>query len=964
MLCGTNLTLFFLADIFFPAIEKGAVMKIKSLLTLVLLYILLPLFSPAQVTIKGEIAGIVIDEGGVALPGATVTLTGKKLLQKSISVVSNERGGFRFLNLTPGIYEIEIILQGFKAQKYTNIFVYVGKSTPIKAKLVAETLKEEIEVIAKAPLIETKASNIIISIDNNLVENIPTSRNFSSYADLVNAVPGIYNDTAYGSGGGYGRFRDFSYGSLTTSYQFNGLNVDNIAMGYSNVNPIYETIEEIQIVGIGATAEYGNYTGATVNIVTKGGTNSLHGSLTGLYTDSNFYADNSPGNIQELTPYDYKYDAEISATFGGPVIREKLFFFLAGGFSGQRKNWPDFTEHHTQKRFRYYGKLDWLINSKNSVSMIVSGNPSSLGPLDNGPRFAESTSAKTEMDMISLHATWQSLLSKSSFIYVKLGGFKDRLTIEPVYPGIPTFANVDLSQGVYDYMAYGSFSYEHIQPSFRIEAQAALTHYIDDFLGSSHELKFGLEYSRAQTKTDYGSTGGGTLSRVVYGPITVWGATTGPEMHTQEILIRVGGYVQDNLIIGRRLSLNLGLRYEIPTITARDFQGDVAEFHLFSPRVGFSYDFGGDAKNVLHGSFGIFYNKLRTESFRSSMPGNTDLFSYTLFLPTESFDITDDNITEMFAQLTQPENLSMIRTFSVPVPVDPDLRQTRADYFNIGFAKQLGNSFALSIDYVYKRDRNRRQWLSLAPHTFEESQWTDPWLGNTITVWDQTDDLSNEDMFLTNSTWAKKRHHIIMVVLRKQPSQKWSMMASYVYQNSKGNLPNWGDNDLFVAPDFNMDNDPYYSRNSLQWGRQWDREHQFKLLVSYFGPWGILLSGNFQVLSGLPWQAEASSYDVGIYRSPKGGEEWQHTFDILLEPRGSRRTPFNWNFDLRLAKVFYIKDTHFELQIDIFNVFNNDYYSSIYTRPNDVYLDGTSAFGMPLRLDPPRHIRFGVTWRF
>jgi outer membrane receptor protein involved in Fe transport len=391
---------------------------------------------------------------------------------------------------------------------------------------------------------------------------------------------------------------------------------------------------------------------------------------------------------------------------------------------------------------------------------------------------------------------------------------------------------------------------------------------------------------------------------------------------------------------------------------------DITKFNLLSPRIGFSYDFGKDAKTVLHGSFGVYYNKITTLSYRSSLPGNGDSYHYSLILPTAPFDITDESIKEMFTRVAQPENYIMTYTHSTPIPVDPDFKQTRADYYNIGLSKQLGDIFSLSIDYVYKRDLNKRQWLSLTPHTYEESLWTDPWHGNTITIWEQTDDLSNEDLFLTNSTWAKKRHHIIMIVLRKQPSRRWSMMASYVYQNSKGNLPDWGDNDLFVAQNLNMDRDPYYLENPLHWGRQYDREHQFKLLVSYFGPWGIHLSGNFQALSGIPWQAEVSSYYLGISRSPRSGTVWPHSFNVLLEPRGSRRTPFNWNFDLRLAKAFNIKGTHLELQIDIFNLFNNDYYSYVYTSPIDVYLDGTPAFGLPTRLNPPRHVRFGVSWRF
>ena len=143
------------------------------------------------------------------------------------------------------------------------------------------------------------------------------------------------------------------------------------------------------------------------------------------------------------------------------------------------------------------------------------------------------------------------------------------------------------------------------------------------------------------------------------------------------------------------------------------------------------------------------------------------------------------------------------RYYTDPIPVDPDLKHIRTDMYSIGYARKLGANFAISIDYTYKRDRNRFQMLSLVEHTYEETQYTDPWLGNTITLWIQTDRNPDTDKLFTNSSWAKKRHHLVQVVLRKQPSHNWSLMASYVYQNSKSNLPFLGYADLYGSPDAN-----------------------------------------------------------------------------------------------------------------------------------------------------------------
>ena len=151
---------------------------------LVCAFLLISFLAQAQTKITGSISGTVVDEKGEPLPGATVTLTGEKLFQKSVDVISNVKGLFRFLALNPGMYELEVSLSGFNTVKFSDVSVSVGMTAPIKAVMMPASLEEKVTVVAEAPLIETKTAQISHNFDNFIVENTPNDR---SFVDIMNA---------------------------------------------------------------------------------------------------------------------------------------------------------------------------------------------------------------------------------------------------------------------------------------------------------------------------------------------------------------------------------------------------------------------------------------------------------------------------------------------------------------------------------------------------------------------------------------------------------------------------------------------------------------------------------------------------------------------------------------------------------------------------------------------------------
>ncbi|MFQ5917935.1 MAG: hypothetical protein ACE5I0_09020 [Candidatus Binatia bacterium] len=185
------------------------------------------------------------------------------------------------------------------------------------------------------------------------------------------------------------------------------------------------------------------------------------------------------------------------------------------------------------------------------------------------------------------------------------------------------------------------------------------------------------------------------------------------------------------------------------------------------------------------------------------------------------------------------------------------------------------------------------------------------------------------------------------------------MMASYTYQNSRGNVDNNDSVALGLWP-WGRDNDPYYTQNPIHWGPlMWDRPHQFKLLGSYLLPWGLSVSGDLRVLSGRAWHSKVSLSTADTFYRP--GSHF-----VTLEQRGNRRNPTIWNFNLRLSKSFILGGfSNLEFIADVLNVFNKDDGMAYYTEPFAIYpLSQEKAFGKPTSLYAPIHLRLGVRWTF
>lgn len=918
----------------------------SSVMVCLALMALLTAPASAQVRLKGEITGFVADEGGEPLPGVSVVLTGERLLQSSLSAVTNEKGFFRLLNLNPGAYVLEISLAGFNTLKLGNVRVSVGQSEPIRAVLTTRKLQAEVVVTGQAPLIETKSVQLSTNYSTELIEKLPTGRDM---LDFLDTTPGINDKGAYGAGASYDYI--YSRGSTTSAVRLNGVDVSNVEVGNTWVNPNYDTIDEVQVVGVGASAEYGNYTGATINVVTKGGTNATHGSISAYYDDKNLWGDNS-GGVEDLKPQIVKYNPEFTATLGGPLIKERLFFFLAAGYSTNKIKEYGAPAYADFKQPHFYLKLDWLASKNDTVTLMANSDPLKHSNKGLTPGSGPETAFTSKLSVLTMFASWQHIFSTQTLFEVKYAGYTQRYQAIPNALDSPSFDDSTIGR------RFGSYGLTRDWPSARHEINASVSHYADDFLGASHEFKFGLEYGSAFNKTLQDTTGGVIMWAYNYGPYVAVVGLTGYSYNSKATVTQFGGFAQDNIQLNKNLTANLGLRFDLPRLTARGFPGTVTRYKNISPRLGLSYDLTGDARNVLHLHYGRYYDKMTTYGLGLGFPkGDSKAFDYyMLFLSPEELPAYRTDINALAAAVIQPGNLFLSFPMADLMEVEKNLHSGYTDVFNIGFNKEIFKNFALSVDYIYKRDAGMIQINSRTQHTYRQFEWTDPYLGNTVTLWDQVDRTPDE-YYITNSKWAKRRHHILQVELKKRQSGNWSMLASYVFQSSMGNVDN-DDGGALGLGRWGQDTDPYYTENPWQWGHlKYERPHQFKLLGTYLLPWDIMISADFRLLSGNSWHPMLPLWMTGAYRP-----QWTY---IMLEPRGSRRNPMSKYLNARLSKSFRIKGAQLELILDVLNVFNSEEALWYYTEPYAVYpLSGGDAFGKPQELRPPRRARLGLRLTF
>ena len=317
----------------------------RSCTILIALAMLWGLVEPLHAKVDAGISGIVTDASGAVVTGASVQVkavdTG--IVQRR---QTNGDGFYAFVDLQPGHYDIEVSQTGFATYRQTGILLDVNSAKVLNIKLNVGQISEKVEVSSDAVQLDTASTQNGEVIRAQTITSVPLVTR--SYTDLLALQPGVTPVSSGLAGGQGGQFSatgftfnnvsgDLNAGNLSVNGQressngflLNGTTVQEFAFSGTAIIPNLDSIAEFRIVTNNFDAEYGNYAGGQINVITKSGTNRFHGSAFEFLRNRSFDARNYFSQVRD----DHKQN-EFGGTFGGPIVREKLFFF--GDYQGNR----------------------------------------------------------------------------------------------------------------------------------------------------------------------------------------------------------------------------------------------------------------------------------------------------------------------------------------------------------------------------------------------------------------------------------------------------------------------------------------------------------------------------------------------------------------------------------------------------------------------------------------------------
>ncbi|MEO5895691.1 MAG: TonB-dependent receptor, partial [Vicinamibacterales bacterium] len=616
----------------------------------------------------GTVEGKITDEQGAVLPGVTATLTGPRGSQ---TTVSDGEGTFRFVGIAPGNYVLKVDLTGFAGQERDQVNVSMAKTVLADFTMKVKSLSETVEVRGSASAIDVKSSATESTISNNVLQMTPL---YSSTATrLLDAAPGINSSSAFGGQAGVGNAllldgvdtRDPEGGSAWTFFNQN-------------------LIEEIQIGGLGAPAEYGGFTGGIINTVTKSGGNLFSGLFSMRYTKDTLASDNIPSSALSQNPglgesAITKKLNDYTVQLGGPIRRDKAFFF------GSVQRYSALTDpvgpvaNSQDISPRLNGKLTLQPSSKDTIILGTQyDNYNVTGRVGAWPTAQAGDQQTVEEDAPEWvwNAQWRHVFGSSTLLESKLTGYTGYYYLDPVDPSPYT---VDFGTGEYS----GGGGGQYYADRSRNQGQVSLTKFAEKY--GRHSLKFGAEIERSHVRTQsqyYGPSGfyiaayyGVPYARYNYG------------YDVQGDNKRTSVYAQDQWSAGRA-TLNIGLRLDHIRGNSPVLDRDVYKPKAaWGPRVGIAYDLTGNGTTALKGFWGRYYEGAASAFYTSATPGIQDYVETPIF---------EDG------SLGAPEVLTPAFLYGI----SDDLKHPRTDEFNVSFETQLTRGLRFTATGVWRENGN------------------------------------------------------------------------------------------------------------------------------------------------------------------------------------------------------------------------------------------------------------------
>jgi len=850
--------------------------------------------------------GVINDQEGIALPGATITVRNMETGYENSST-SRSDGDFVVSGIQPGRYEVEVKLPGFSTQIRRGMTFAVGAKLKIDFTLVPSSLEEEVTVTAEAPIVEVTKSEISSVVDRQKIDDLPLlDRDF---ADLTIIKAGVIGGRTNAMPDGMGELL------------IDGMSNEHIAQAGIRLFLPADAIQEFRVITNQFAAEFGNASGIVRSAITQSGTNQFKGRLAYFYRDEvldtpNYFVNHDKYNGPELEEWEkspYKYH-NVSGYAGGPIKKDKAHFFLAyeGLFqetytiitsplvAKETVNQPR-TTNQLMAKFNYQPSEKHLLAFRFSLNRPEEENSGV------GGRFTRERAYDLVRKTYEFQLNWTLFPSNSSMNEIRVSYGKDNNITEP----IPEFADsysINRPSGFFGKMQY--------LPRHGFGDKYQFADNFSLFL-RGHTVKAGFDYI-------YRRSGTSLFSQFIPGmyifftdaPFDPNNPATYPvrfqynagEPAFTLIIHQAAVFIQDSWRLHPQFTLNYGIRYNWFKYTGLDLDNGIKNLN---PRVAFSWDPIGDGRTAIRGGIGTFTaNVMSNIAFPKEF--NKDMDLRIIMFPG-------------YPDPFQPNPFRPGFEREIPIPVY-DVTKAPSPYSlqtTLGAQRELFKDFSLALDLIWTKGYDLVMWNNL-----------NPVIVGTTSI--HQDPIKGDIWVITNA--GKSDYKAIYLNVNKRYSNGWALEVSYTLGKQMGNTEG---------------QDTPWTYEEDCWDRAWGRKStdaRHKLAVTGIVdiPFGFQLSGIVYYRSAYPWNAV---YAGDPNRDGLGG-------DYVDQNRNSREGFDEFFINTRASK--YINISRFRLQFfaEIYNLTNRTNFRNVHN------VFETPGFGEPLAAGSPRLIQLGFRFNW
>jgi hypothetical protein len=944
----------------------------KTLLASALMLVLGTTAAVAQQQ-TGEIYGRATDNSGAVLPGATVTVAGPALIQPRVAVTS-EAGTYRIPELPIGTYSVTFELAGFRSLAMQDIRVTIGFRAQVNGSLELSTVQETVTVTGASPLVDTRETGTSSTFDLETLQNIPSARDPWV---MLERTPGIFMDRANVGGNQSGQQSGYiSRGASTGNNKWSVDGVDITDMAATGASPIYydfDMLEEMQVTTGGAdvTQQTG---GVGINLVTKSGTDRFRGNGRFLITDSSMQGDNitpelkaqgagAGAPIQNIK--DYGFDV------GGPIVKSKLWYWgsygtqdIKVGVIGFYKKSPECTGLNTRtaETDLIRGCQETDLTTLNNYNWKISWVPFQNNRFNFQNTWAEKVrNARDASDLRPIETAYRQKAVDSSFgTFGWLTGpspfwkaadqhvISDRMLVDVMWSHLGNNFALDLQDpSLYDVQpsletttglwgrSYNASIF--LRPTNSLDVVS--TYFLPATAGGDHSFKFGYRWRSAHS-TSINHRGGFIEARFTNGVANA--ADIYRDGYSESHLDTHAFYAQDTFT-RNRLTINLGFRFDrqddfqapgpVPAnpffpqlMPAIEFPGVDAgvTWNDFSPRIGATYDLGGDGKSVISSSYAIYYGQMAPGQLSGQLAATGAVFVRYPWTDTNGDRFVQPgevNTSVPFLTKSNAYDPGNPTNAFAPAVIDPDIKNDRTREFIVGFDRQLGSQMAFGGSYIWRKYDNfawtdRLNWDTSNYRAVQYTPTTCPAGARceTVTYYEPSTQLPSATQY-TNQDGRYRDYNGFEFTFTKRMANRWSMNASYAYNDAQETFETIALEDPTcvqnVCPGTN-DYAPESAGSGI--GNVFQNS---KWLVKVNGrvqlPYEFNLAANLASRQGFPFPQS-----ILTPNRANGGGQGQ----VQLDPMGDLRYDNTFSMDLRVDRNFRFGSVSVVPALDVFNLTN------------------------------------------